>query len=136
MAAPRGRSYTPRSGPLAGQTFNAPANARGETSGYNAYQQAYARHFGSPNYSALKRQRSNPNYVVVRERAQDSGYSRSEAHRLAREIVGNTRIPRRGKQGSRLGDPQAQEMRRVIKDLIDSRLWDTGDEAADDLYYE
>lgn len=43
MAAPRGRTYTPTRGPLAGQTFTA---APGRTSGYYAYQGALARYKG------------------------------------------------------------------------------------------
>lgn len=138
MVAPKGRTYTPTRGPLAGQTFRAPANARGETAAYNAYQNALARHYGAPSYGALKTQRVNPLYVVAFERARDAkGQTRYEAHATARRIIGNTRIPKSapGAYGA-AAHPRGQEMRRIIRDLMDEGLYDTGDEAADEMFYE
>lgn len=131
MAAPKGRSYTPTRGPLAGQTFNAPANARGETAAYNAYQNALARHYGSPTYSALKTQRENPAYQVVLQRGLGHGAGRSEAHRVARQLVGNDRIPTGQRHRQFEGTPTGQRMRLIIKGLYDQGWYDSGEEEED-----
>jgi hypothetical protein len=135
VAAPKGRSYTPSRGPLAGQTFNAPANARGETAAYNAYQNALARHYGAPSYSALKTQRENPLYRVVLARAQNKGHSRPESHRYAREIVGTDRIPRHAR-GTYSGTPTGERMHAIIKRLYDDHLYDPGEDVDETVFYE
>jgi hypothetical protein len=134
MAAPKGRSYTPTRGPLAGQTFNAPANARGETAAYNAYQNALARHYGSPTYSALKTQRENPAYQVVLQRGLAHGAGRSEAHRVARQLAGNDRIPIHQQPGTFHRTDTGRRMRDIIKGLYEQGWYDAGEDIEDDFY--
>jgi hypothetical protein len=133
MAAPRGRSYTPTRGPLAGQTFNAPANARGETAAYNAYQNALARHYGSPTYGALKTQRANPLYTVAFERAKTKGQGRGTAHETARRIVGDTRIEKH-KAGKYFETPTGQRMHAIIAQMFDEGLFDSQSDVDDTFY--
>jgi hypothetical protein len=139
VAAPRGRSYTPSRGPLAGQTFNAPANARGETAAYNAYQNALARHYGQPSYSALKTQRENPLYQNVLQRGLNNNRGRAESHRLARAIVGNTRIPQNQARGTYRGspgnpNPTGKRMADIIGAIYREGLYDDNEDVEDIFY--
>lgn len=137
MPAPKGRSYTPSRGPLRGQTFTAPAGARGQTAAYNAYQNALARYYGAPSYSALKTERANPTYRVVYERARAKNYDHRASYEAARRIVGKTRIERAPRGSYAPGQhPQGKRMQEIIAALWREGIYDTGDEAADDIYYE
>jgi hypothetical protein len=140
MAAPKGSTYTPSRGPLAGQTFRAPPNARGETAAYNAYQNALARHYGQPSYSAYKTQQASPFYIVARERARSKGQSRSEAGATARRIVGTDRIPRsaKGTYAGTKGNPNrtGARMSQIIQDMYAEGLYETGEEFDESVMYE
>jgi hypothetical protein len=127
MAAPRGSTYTPSRGPLAGQTFRAPPNARGETAAYNAYQNALARHYGQPSYGAYKAQQASPFYVVVRERARQAGQSRAEASATARRIVGTDRIPKHAR-GRYQNSPTGRRMSEIIRRMYEEDLYAPGEE--------
>ena len=124
MVAPKG-AYTPKSGPLAGQRF----------SSYSRYQTARAHALGFPSYSRERTAKLNPLFTVVRERAIARGESRNSAIRNANRIVSDMRQPK-GREGAHTGTPRGREMREIIKQLVDEGYYDTGQEAADDLFYE
>lgn len=57
MPAPKGVTYTPKSGPLAGRTF---VGTAGTTQAYNRYQQARARVLGFSGYAEQRRVMNTP----------------------------------------------------------------------------
>lgn len=62
MAAPKGASYTPRSGPLAGRTF---VGTPGTTQAYNRYQQARSRALGLSSYAEERQVRQIPEFRAL-----------------------------------------------------------------------
>jgi hypothetical protein len=89
MAAPRGATYTPTRGPLAGQTFRAPPGRTAPTAAYNAYQNALAQYRSGGQYTTYAQQRvaedrgliaNITNFLTAR------GTSRTEARETAREF--------------------------------------------------
>lgn len=135
MAAPKGRSYTPSRGPLAGQTFTAPANARGETAAYNAYQNALGRHYGFSSYAGYKAQRLTPFYQVIVEKQVAKGHSRASAAADARRILGDTRIDRHSRGRYQKTDT-GRRMRDIIKQMYDEGIYDYGEDVDESIYYE
>ena len=89
MAAPRGETYTPKRGPLAGQTFRAPPGRTAPTAAYNAYQNALARVKSSGTYPTYAQQRKAEGGGTMRSVVefimQKGDLSRSEAQSEARD---------------------------------------------------
>jgi hypothetical protein len=125
------RTMGPRS-PLAGQRFESEMS----------YMNARARHLGFSSYAGERAAKLNPNFVVVQQRARSVGRSRADAIRIAREVIGNSRVLKGRREAYPPGaHPQGAEMSRVIE-LLGNRtgdyadLYDNGQAAADDIYYE
>jgi hypothetical protein len=125
------RTMGPRS-PLAGQRFESEMS----------YMNARARHLGFSSYASERAAKLNPNFIVVQQRARSVGRSRADAIRIAHEVIGASRVPK-GRAGAYQPDPHPQgaEMRRVIALLADrsgpyADLYNNGQEAADNIYYE
>jgi len=68
MAAPKGASYTPKSGPLAGRTF---VGTPGSSQAYNRYQAARSRALGFGNYTQERAARQSPRFkqLIGQEKA-------------------------------------------------------------------
>jgi len=90
MAAPRGATYTPKRGPLAGRTFAAPAGRTAPTAAYNAYQNALAAYKTggrATTYAQQRRQEDRGLIATITSFIQSHGDdSRSEAREKAREF--------------------------------------------------
>jgi len=93
MAAPRGDTYTPKRGPLAGQTFRAPAGRTAPTAAYNAYQNALARYKtgGQAQTYAQQRKAEDKGLIAtitnfIQAHSQES---RAEAREAARDFYAN-----------------------------------------------
>jgi hypothetical protein len=118
------RTMGPRS-PLAGQRFTSEM----------AYMNARSQYFGFKSYADERKAKSNPLFATVAAQARFVGQSRNDSIATAKRILGDNPMGR-GRPGLHVGSPQGQEMRRVIKAVIDEGLWDSGEDAADDIYYE
>lgn len=115
-------------GPLAGQQFASKWK----------YQQARSRALGFSTYGAERGAKTNPLFTVAFERARSAkGESRAEAIRTAHRIIGPTRI-RKGPAGAygAAAHPRGAEMSRIIRDMVNEGLYDTGEDAASDLFYD
>lgn len=102
------------------------------------YQQARARELGFRTYSEERSAKQNPIFILLRERAMDRGETRTESINVARRIVTTERIsrgPRQGRASTRSWQ-ERQRMKEIIRDAYDSGLYDPGEDAADDLFYE
>jgi hypothetical protein len=71
MAAPKGASYTPKSGPLAGRIF---VGTPGTSQAYNRYQQARSHVLGFPSYRVERQARkSNEFRAIIAQETHTSG---------------------------------------------------------------
>lgn len=135
MPSPRGREYTPTRGPFAGRTFVAP---EGRTSGYFAYQQALARYQGFSGYSGERRALRDDMFRVLESRYRAvHGVSTAEARRAVRGLL---RDESRSRGNLAPGDrrytaAQGARKHRAIEWAMDNGLYDTGDDAADEIPY-
>lgn len=145
MAAPRGATYTPKKGPLAGQTFRAPPGRTGATAAYNAYQNARARLVTGGRAETYAKQRgtesrgliaSMTNWIVGR------GETRADAREMAREFWSEEpyhgpTAPAVGRKGgtNRANAAQRARKHRLMKWLYDNGYIDDRDEAWDTLDY-
>ena len=130
MAAPRGATYTPKRGPLAGRTFAAPAGRTAPTAAYNAYQNALAAYKTggrATTYAQQRRQEDRGLIATITNFIQaHGGDSRTEAREKAREFWqdepyhGPTQ-PAAGPSGKHPnpGGQWAQRKRRVMVWLYD-----------------
>lgn len=115
-------------GPLVGQRFSTKWE----------YQQARAQALGFSTYGQERGAKTNPLFTVAFERARSvKGESRADAIQTANRIVGPTRIAK-GKPGAygAQAHPRGVEMSRIIAQMVNEGLYDTGDDAADDLFYD
>lgn len=119
MAAPKGRTYTPTRGPLAGITFTAP---EGLKSGYYAYQQARSQLLGfQRGYQQERVYTRDPVSMKLEQRLRSAtGLTRAQA----RQRVAATGFNRKSNGQN------------VVRWAIDEGLFDYGDDAADYIYYE
>lgn len=130
MPAPRG-DYTPKSGPLAGQTFRATG---APTSGYNAYQNALARIKSGGSYSTYAQQRKAEGGGAMRSIVsfiQARGESKGEARERAREAYlsqtyRGPSVPAMGSAGIQRGGRDANPSQRMRKHQIMKWLADNG----------
>jgi len=114
MVAPKGQ-YTPSRGPAAGQTFRS----------YFAYQQARAVAQGFTSYSAERRAIIDPMFRALESRMRSvGGQSQGSARNSVRQFMATQS---RSASGSRKHN--------AIKWGMDQGLWDSGDDAADDIPY-
>ena len=135
MAAPRGATYTPKRGPLAGQTFRAPPGRTAPTAAYNAYQNALARTKSSGTYTTYSQQRkaegSGTLRSVIAFIQAKGGESKSEASALASEAYQSQSYrgpssPAMGSAGMRAGIREANPSQRMRKHLIMKWLAENG----------
>lgn len=149
MAAPRGATYTPKRGPLAGQTFHAPPGRTAPTAAYNAYQNALARYKtgGRSRTYAAQRRIEGHGVVANLERwiRAHRDESRFDARELAREFwqgesYHGPTAPAVGSSGrvNRANDAQRARKHRMMRWLAEQGYIDTDadrEEAWDTLDY-
>jgi len=114
MPSPKG-AYTPRSGPLGGQSF----------ASYFQYQQARSHALGFTSYSAERRERSDPMFRALEARLSSvGGASRNAAINTVRQFM---QTQSKNASGGRKAN--------AIAWGIDHNLWANGDDADDDIPY-
>lgn len=90
MAAPRGATYTPRSGPLAGRTF---VGIPGTSQAYNRYQQARAHTLGFSGYRQERLARQSTRYrQLIGQESRDEPVSRQRRFDLLKAFGQQQRI--------------------------------------------